>query len=146
MQGPQAEKKGIFKTDSLQNPPRPHTCLWGSCVAPGGHCSVGHPHFAWQTQSSLNLGYWAWLIKRPPSVVKRRHAGFVLVSSCPNPEQSLSQGGSQSCTRGVRGVEGHLSWMTIVLSGCGAWGGDSQRLGLRQGGTELDVGEHLSAY
>lgn len=36
--------------------------------------------------------------------------------------------------------------MTTVLSGCGMWGGDSQRLGLRQGRIELDLGQRLSAY
>lgn len=46
----------------------------------------------------------------------------------------------------VRGVEDCYSLMTNVLSGCGMWGGDSQRLGLRQGRIALDLGERLSAY
>lgn len=48
--------------------------------------------------------------------------------------------------RGISGVEDCYSLMTLVLSGCGMWGGDSQSLGLRQGRIELDLGECLSAY
>lgn len=138
MRGPQAEKKSIFKRDSLRNPSGPYSCPWG-CVG-----LEGRSHLARQAQFALSLVLWAWLTNvPPPSVVKS-----FLVSLGPSLEWSLYQSGGLICTW-------ECQWCRRLVffdDNCSFWlwdvcvGGDSQRLGLRQGRIELEFRVCLSAY
>lgn len=111
---------------------------------PGGHYPAGRSHLARQAHFALSLVLWAWLTNvPPPSVVKS-----FLVSLGPSLEWSLYQSGGLICTW-------ECQWCRRLVffdDNCSFWlwdvcvGGDSQRLGLRQGRIELEFRVCLSAY
>lgn len=105
--GHRQKKKGTLKTESLQNTPGPHTGLWGDCVEPGGHCSVGHhPPLCLASPVYPESGVLGLAKKTSPFSGKKQARTVCPGLLRPNPEQSLGQGGGQSCTWDFRGVEG----------------------------------------